>query len=395
MPVDSGMAFVVILHLSEQYESNLAEILQKATRMPVGQVTSTLKVEPNQVYVIPPAKQLIMAEGFIRVTDSERVRGRRMPIDLFFRSLADGYERHSVAIILSGTGSDGTLGLKRIKECGGIVFAQEPSEAEFDDMPQSAIETGLVDVVLQAADMPAKLVSIRQLAEKLEIPEEEIQTKEEVTLVDAIREVITLLRIRTGHDFSYYKRPTLLRRIARRLQVRQIGDASTYLELLREDAGELQALLRDLLITVTNFFRDKDAFRALELEVVPNLFKDKSPEDTVRAWVCGCATGEEAYSIAILLDEFGAKLDAPPKIQVFASDINEDAIRLARDCRYDDTIVVDVSPERLQRYFVKKGSFYSVSKDVREKVLFAPHNILRDPPFRVWISSRVVICLSI
>ena len=381
MQPDSGMAFVVILHLSEEHESNLAEILQKTTAMPVAQVNETIKVEPNQVYVIPPAKQLTMVDGSIKVGEPERVRGRRMPIDLFFRSLADAYGRRAVAIILSGTGSDGTLGLKRIKENGGIAFAQEPADAEYDNMPRSAIATNLVDIVLPASEMSRKLFSTRQLAKRLEIAEDKLPAEAELSLVDAVREVITLLRIRTGHDFSGYKRPTLLRRIARRMQVHELETVASYINVLRERPDELEELLRDLLITVTNFFRDKETFDALEREVVPQLFAGKQSPDTIRVWVCGCATGEEAYSIAILLDEFAAQLLEPPKIQIFASDINEDAIRLARDGRYDETIIADVSPERLQRYFVKKGDFYIISKHLRERVLFAPHNILRDPPF--------------
>ena len=273
------------------------------------------------------------------------------------------------------------LGLKRIKECGGIVFAQDPSDAEYDNMPRSAIGTKLVDIVLPVAEMPGKLVSIRQLAEKLKLPEEKHLPETEITLADAIGEVITLLRIRTGHDFSCYKRPTLLRRIARRLQVHELENVSAYLDLLREQPDEVQALLRDLLITVTNFFRDKEAFLAQEREVVPRLFDAKKSEDAIRVWICGCATGEEAYSIAILFDEFASKLSDPPKLEIFATDINEEAIRQARSARYDATIVTDVSPERLKRYFTRKGDTYSVSKNLREKVLFARHNVLRDPPF--------------
>lgn len=384
MPADSGMAFVVILHLSDQHESILAEIIQTKTAMPVAQVTETIKVEPNHVYVIPPAKHLELMDGVIKLKEPEHLKGNRVPIDLFFRSLADAYGRDAVSIILSGTGSDGTMGLKRVKEFGGFVFAQSPEDAEYDGMPLSAINTGLVDMILPVAEIPGKLMRLGKLVKPFEIPEEQKDLAEKPTRKiepDALREVLTLLRVRTGHDFMNYKRPTMLRRIARRLQVQELEDIPAYLVLLRESPEEVQQLLRDLLITVTNFFRDQEAFAALEQEVIPQLFVGKISADTVRVWVAGSATGEEAYSLAMLLCEHAARLTDAPKIQIFASDINEEAIRAARDCRYDETIAADVSPERLRRFFDKEGNTYCIKKELREMVLFAPHNLLRDPPF--------------
>jgi two-component system CheB/CheR fusion protein len=383
MPSDSGMAFVVIVHLSQEHESNLAGILQACTAMPVTQVRETVTIEPDHVYVIPPSNHLAMIDGVIKLTEPELIRGKRLPIDLFLRTLAEAHGKNAVAVILSGTGSDGTLGLKRIKENGGMVFVQDPLDAEYDGMPQSAIATKLVDVILPIAELPRKIVAICQFGEKLKIPagashDQEIASE---SVEDTLREVLALLKIHTGHDFSSYKRPTLLRRVARRLQVHEVDGLSAYLDLLRERPEELQALMRDLLITVTNFFRDKEAFDFLEHHVVPSLFVDKRPTDTLRVWVCGCATGEEAYSIAILLKEYAAKIAAAPKIQIFSSDINEEALRTARLGRYSETILADVSGEHLERYFIKESNSYSVKKELREIVLFTPHNILRDQPF--------------
>lgn len=358
--------------------------------MPVTQVTETLKVEPNHVYVIPPAKHLAMVDGHIRLQEPERIRGKRVPIDLFFRTLGDAYGNHAVAVILSGTGSDGTLGIKRVKENGGIVLAQSPNDAEFNEMPRNAVNTKLVDVVLPVSELPEKILAIGEVAKRLEPLAETTDDVEPLdapeepkakTPSDPLREILTVLKVLTGHDFSNYKRPTLLRRVARRLQVHELTDMESYVTLLRENNDEAQALLRDLLISVTNFFRDKEAFAALEQDIIPRLFVNKTSNDTVRVWSCGCATGEEAYSLAMLLSEYAGKQSDAPKIQIFASDISEEAIRVAREGRYDDSLVADMSPERLQRFFVKDGKGYRVKKEIRDLVLFAPHNVLRDPPF--------------
>jgi two-component system, chemotaxis family, CheB/CheR fusion protein len=383
MPSDTGMAFVVIVHLSQEHESNLAGILQACTAMPVTQVREMVTIEPDHVYVIPPSNHLAMIDGVIKLTEPELIRGKRLPIDLFLRTLAEAHGKNGVAVILSGTGSDGTLGLKRIKENGGMVFVQDPLDAEYDGMPQSAIATKLVDVILPIAELPRKIIAICQFGAKLKIPDGD-KNEQEIASESAegtLREVLALLKIRTGHDFSSYKRPTLLRRVARRLQVHEVDSLSPYLDLLRERPEELQALMRDLLITVTNFFRDKEAFDFLEHHVVPSLFVGKGSNDTIRVWVCGCATGEEAYSIAILLKEYASKIAAAPKIQVFSSDINEEALRTARLGCYSETILADVSGEHLERYFIKESNSYSVKKELREIVLFTPHNILRDQPF--------------
>ena len=382
MPSDSGMAFVVILHLSEEYKSSLAEIIQRETKMPVLQVTDTIKVEPDSVYVIPPAKHLEMTDGVIKPKDPIREKGVRVPIDRFFRTLADAYGRKAVSIILSGTGTDGTLGMKYIKGRDGFAIVQDPLDAEYDGMPRSAIETKIVDVVLPVSEMPEKLLFVRESSERLRLTDgRDTDVAKEIKNFEKLRDVLTLLRLKTGHDFSNYKRPTIVRRIARHLQIHETDDLETYLEILKERPDEVLSLLKNLLINVTSFFRDKESFAALEKKVIPALFENKGPDEHVRVWIAGCATGEEAYSIAMLLSEYASTLPEAPKIQIFASDVDEEVIAEARDGRFTEAVVSDVSPERLRLYFTKEEDMYRVRKSIREMVLFAPHNILRDPPF--------------
>ena len=380
LPPKSDMAFVVILHLSPQHESNLAEMIQRKTQMPVIQVRETVKVEPNRVYVIPPSKHLAMADGYLKVVERDSEGGRRVPIDLFFRSLAQAYNHHSIGVILSGTGTDGTLGLKRIKEDGGISMVQDPHEAEYDGMLRSAIEGATVDFILPVSKMPEKLISIRAASREIKLPPEGDKPPKGAE-AEALRDVLTFLRVRTGHDFSNYKQSTVLRRVTRRMQVNALTTLTTYLSYIREHQSEVQDLLSDLLITVTNFFRDADAFNYLEQEVVPKLFARREPGEQVRVWVTGCATGEEAYSLAMLLQECAGTQDFAGSIQIFATDIDEESITQAREGLYPDSISTDVSPERLRHFFNKEGQHYRVKKEIREMVLFAPHNILRDPPF--------------
>ncbi len=375
------MAYVVIQHLSPQYASNLPALLQNQTTAPVTQVTEAVRVEPNHIYVIPPNKYLIMADGWVRLTEPEMMRGGHTSIDLFFRSLADSYRKNAIAILLSGAGTDGTFGLRRIKEGGGFVIAEDPAEAEYPEMPRSAINSGLVNLVLSVAEMPDKLCGLRDSAQRIQLPLEQEeplpQTVDEVTL----REILTLLRQRTGHDFSQYKRPTLMRRIGRRMQVHEVSELAGYLNFLHERPEELEALFRDLLISVTNFFRDRESFDFVAEKVIPKLFEGKQTNDQVRVWSVGCATGEEAYSLAMLLSEYAAHLLQPPKLQVFATDLDDRAIGEGREGQYPATLTTDVSPEPVEQFFVKDGERYRVKKELREIVLFAVHNVLRDPPF--------------
>ncbi|MBV9927445.1 MAG: PAS domain-containing protein [Acidobacteria bacterium] len=378
MPADAGMAYVVILHISPEHESHLPEVLRARTLMPVLQVNEPVRVEPNRVYVVPPDRDLYMSDGHIQLAERGQ-DGRAAPIDLFFRTLADSYRERGIAVVLSGAGTDGSVGVRRVKEMGGVVIAQEPSEAEHAAMPRGAMETGAVDFVLPLAAIPEKLTSLRRNAERIQLPASDEPPPDEDE--DALREVLALLRLRTRHDFNGYKRSTLLRRVERRMQVTQTADLPAYLAHVREQPEELLGLLSDLLISVTNFFRDRDAFAQLEGEVVPLLFAGKGAGDQVRVWVAGCATGEEAYSLAMLLCEQAEQMSSAPTAQVFASDIDEVALQQAREGVYPEAVEADISPERLKRFFVKEGQYYRVKRELRERVLFTPHNVLRDPPF--------------
>ncbi len=384
VPADCGMAFVVVLHLSPEDGNKLASLLGHLTAMPVAPVAGNVKIEADHVYVIPPARQISLVDGELRLLDLQNERGRRVTADLFFRTLADTYGPHSAGVVLSGADGDGASGLKRIKERGGLTLAQDPAEAEHGSMPRFAIGTGMVDWVLPVADMPARLVEYWRNEGKLRLPPEEIPPGVVAARPDgneaALREVLAFLRLRTGRDFSCYQRATLLRRVARRMQLNGVPELPGYLDFLRTRPGEAAGLLQDLLVSVTHFFRDRDAFEALEREI-PRLFLGKGPNDQVRAWVAGCATGEEAYSVAMLLLEHAATLDAPPKLQVFATDIDESAIRSARDGFYLDGIVADVSRERLRRFFTREPGGFRVQRSLREITLFAPHDLLKDPPF--------------
>ncbi|MDN3922333.1 PAS domain S-box protein [Roseateles violae] len=385
MPADTGMAYVVVLHLSPEHESNLAAILQLCTTMPVTQVQEAERLEADRVYVIPPGKGLRTMDGHLRLFELPQDRSRHIAVDHFFRTLADTHGPHAAAVVLSGLDGDGAIGIKRIKERGGLTIAQDPGEAEFDGMPRAAIGTGMVDWVLPVTDMPARLVDYQQLEQRVRLPPEEgPQPAQEQPRGSGeesqLREVLTFLRTRTGRNFSYYKRATILRRIGRRMQVNGIDDLSGYLNCLRTRPGEAGALLQDLLISVTNFFRDPDCFAALEARI-PELFRNKGAGDTVRVWVVACATGEEAYSVAMLLHEYARSLDAPPVVQVFATDLDEDAIQLAREGVYPTTIEADVSEEQLRRFFVKEHRGYRVRREIRETVLFAMHDLLKDSPF--------------
>ncbi|MBA4110585.1 MAG: hypothetical protein C0487_13440 [Leptothrix sp. (in: Bacteria)] len=322
----------------------------------------------------------------MRLSDLVHDRGKRVAVDLFFRTLAETHGPHASAIVLSGADSDGAIGIKRIKERGGLTVAQEPHEAEHQGMPRAAIATGMVDWILPVKEMPARLIAYQRMEGELRLPPEEGPKPVDPTGHDqedkeaALRDVLTFLRTRTGRDFSYYKRATVLRRLGRRMQVNGVDNLVGYLALLRSNPGESGALLQDLLISVTNFFRDSDCFAALEA-LIPELFKDKGHGDAVRIWVAACATGEEAYSIAMLLHEHARKLDAPPVLQIFATDLDGEAINVARNGVYPETIAADVSEERLHRFFTKEHRGYRVRREIRETVLFAVHDLLKDSPF--------------
>ncbi|HEY2847531.1 MAG TPA: CheR family methyltransferase, partial [Pyrinomonadaceae bacterium] len=376
---DSHVAYVVILHLSPDHDSKLAEVLQGVTKIPVRQVTEKTKIEQDHVYVVPPNKSLGIEDGHISVQPIKGVEERRAPVDIFFRRLAEHLQSRAVAVVLSGTGANGSMGIKRVKEFGGAAFVQNPREAEFNEMPRSSIATELIDSILPVAEIPSRILAYRDRIGAIEIPEEPKQRKSADQ--QALREIFTQLRLRTGHDFTNYKRATILRRIARRIGVRNLPDIESYAAYLKEHAEEPNALLKDLLISVTNFFRDAKAWEFIEKQVFPRLLQNGLSNKAIRIWVAGCATGEEAYSIAMIAAEQIFELPEVPTVQIFATDIDEQAIAIAREGTYTLNDAADVSPERLRRFFSKDGDNYRVKRELREMVLFANHNVLKDPPF--------------
>ncbi len=375
---EGGMAFVVILHLSPDFESNLTTILQQETELVVEEARDGAEIAGGHVYVITPGERLEIEEGTLSVTETTTPH-EATSIDQFFRSLAADQGANAAGIVLSGTGTDGTLGLRAIKEAGGVAMVQSPEEAEYEDMPTSALSTGLIDLTLPSGRLAEKLAQYRDRAGSLHLPEKEEALGTEAR--DTLAKIFTELYTVTGHDFSGYKRSTVLRRLERRMRLRSIPNLAEYLQLLRKDEDETRALKKDLLISVTSFFRDPEAFEALDEAIIPALFEERDASDQVRVWVPGCATGEEAYSVAMQLIEHATTLDAPPGLQVFATDVDEDALAFGREGRYPKAIQADLSDERLHRFFHGDGDFYRVNHHLRETVLFAKHNLLDDPPF--------------
>ncbi|HTM05546.1 MAG TPA: CheR family methyltransferase [Vicinamibacterales bacterium] len=385
---DESAAYVVILHLSPDHESRLAEILQQTSPVPVTQVRESVTLRPRQAYVISPNQSLRIDDGVLVVDEATR-QERKAPVDLFFRTLAGGYGAASVAIVLSGTGSDGSNGLKRMKEFGGLTIVQDPLEAEFQEMPANSIATGLVDYVMSVKEMPRRIIEYRQRLGTIpaQLPadppdsDQTAVTAADVRTAQEWRDILTLLRVRTGQDFSNYKPATIRRRVQRRLGVRGVSTLAEYVQVMREHPDEAVLLMKELLISVTNFVRDPEAFQVLERDVVPALFERHGSGDQIRIWSAGCATGEEAYSLAMLFAERAGTVRDAPTIQVFASDLDEQAIATARDGLYSEADVADLSAGRLARFFQREPGGYRVRRDLREMVLFAHHNVIRDPPF--------------
>ncbi|MFI5337664.1 MAG: chemotaxis protein CheB, partial [Opitutales bacterium] len=382
MPTDAdpGMAFVLVQHLAPDHKSILSDLVKRYTRMQVFEVEDGMAVKPNCTYIIPPNKDMAFLKGTLQLLEPAAPRGQRLPIDFFFRSLAQDQHERAICIVLSGTGSDGTLGVRAVKGEGGMAMAQNPKSTEFDGMPRSAIATGLVDYVLPAAEMPAQLIAYAAHAfGKTSRPASRPAPKGE----DALKKVFVLLRAQTGHDFSQYKRSTTARRVERRMAVHQVEQLDEYVRYLQQTPAEVEALFRDLLIGVTSFFRDKEAFEALEEQAMPALFAGKSGGASIRVWVPGCSTGEEAYSIAILLQERMEALKQSFKLQVFATDIDRQSIDQARSGIYPASFAGDVSPERLARFFVPEpgGGVYRIHKGIRDMVIFSEQDVIKDPPF--------------
>ncbi len=380
LPPDSGMAFVLVQHFDPKHGSMLKELLSKATRMPVSEIKNGMPVVPDHVYIIPPNTNLGISERVLNLTPRTEVRGQHMPIDRFFRSLAEDQRNGAIGVILSGTASDGSLGLKAIKAEGGITFAQDEKTAKYGGMPHSAIASGAVDFILPPEGIAEELMRIGRhsyLSGKVSIPQDNskeikaggLSPSEE----DYFSHVFTLLLSSKGVDFTHYKHPTIKRRITRRMALHKMENMADYVKFLNENPGEVEALYQDILIHVTGFFRDSETFEAVK--------NQRSPDVSIRVWVPGCSTGEEAYSLAIALLEFLGKKSKNIPVQIFATDLSEATLEKARAGKYGENIIQDVSAERLQRFFTRVETGYQISKSVREICVFAKQDLTRDPPF--------------
>ena len=376
----SGFAFVVIQHLDPDHKGIMPELLQRATLMKVMQAGNRMEVKPNCVYVIPPNKDLSILHGLLYLLDPVAPRGLRLPIDFFFRSLAADQHEHAVGIILSGMGSDGTLGLRAIKENAGFSMVQSPESAKFDSMPRSAIATQIVDIVAPAGELPKRLL---KLFNRTFITNNVKKKLDKINPGNSEEQIIILLRERTGNDFSLYKKNTFNRRIERRMGLHQIIKIAFYVRYLRENPQELDLLFKELLIGVTNFFRDPGVWEKIRTNALPTLLAKYPTGKELRAWVPACSTGEEAYSMAMTFKEAlqDVNLQGRFSLQIFATDLDDDAIEKARLGVYPASIEADVSPERIARFFVKENNGYRICKEIREMVIFASQNIIMDPPF--------------
>ena len=386
-----GVAFVIVQHLDPTHKGIMVELLQRVTGMEVVQVSDRIFIEKNHVYVIPPNKDMSMLNGMLHLLDPVQPRGLRLPIDFFFRSMDDDLCQHSVGVILSGMGSDGTLGLRAIQEKGGGVFVQDPASAKFDGMPRSAINAGLADVVAPVEELPARIFAYLKHIHSFCVEEHRL----EVSAQSALEKVIILLRAQTGHDFSMYKKNTVYRRIERRMGIHEIEKIAMYVHFLQENPHEVELLFKELLIGVTSFFRDPGVWEVLKKSAIPSLLSFQPADGLFRAWVSGCSTGEEAYSLAIAFREVVDALKPAKnfRLQIFATDLDKDAIDRARQGIYPANIASDVSPDRLQRFFVKDEHHgYRISRDIRETIVFAPHNVIMDPPFT---KLDIIVCRNL
>lgn len=390
LPAETGMAFVLIQHLDPKHESLLPDLLSKATRMPVEEVKDGKRVWPNRVYVIPPNTEVGIEGGVLRLLSRPAVRGQHMPVDHFLRSLAEDLKSRAIGVILSGTGSDGALGIEAVKGEGGITFAQNEESAKYDGMPRAAAATRCVDFILAPEEIARELTRIAahpyvRTPDDVRVPDEASEagavSGPPEALAPPLTRIFSLLRDATSVDFSLYKHTTVRRRIGRRMALHRIDKLENYVQMLEQDPAEVEALYREILIKVTAFFRDPEMFQTLKAKVLPEIVGRLAPDTPIRVWVPGCASGEEAYSLAILLLEFLSERDLNLPIQVFATDISDEAIEKARAGIYVENIALDVSPERLRRFFVKHNGGYQVNKIVRDLCVFARQNVGKDPPF--------------
>lgn len=377
MPVDSGLAFVLVPHLDPDHKGMMPQLLQRMTAMRVREAEDGMQVRANSVYVIPPNRDLSILHGTLQLLEPGRPRGLRMPIDYFFRQLADDQRERAICVILSGMGTDGTLGLKAVKERFGMAMVQDVDSAQFDGMPRSAVETGLADFVAPPDELPERLLGYAhhysQVIGREPAPE--------VKAPDHLQKIFALLRDHTGHDLTLYKHNTIQRRVERRMSVHQIASVERYVRYLQENPHETELLFKELLIGVTNFFREPEAFEALKAKAITGLLADR--RESLRVWVPACSTGEEAYSLAMLIREAqeASPETAHTRLQVYATDIDKDAIDAARSGAYPANIAADVSPTRLDRFFIKDEAGYRIKKEIRELVIFAPQDLTMDPPF--------------
>jgi two-component system CheB/CheR fusion protein len=378
MPPDRNMAFVVIQHLSPHHKSIMVSLLEKHTRMQVKEIEDGMKLEPDHVYLNPPGKNVAVFNGTLHLMEPVKSTTINLPIDFFFRSLSEDRHEKAIGIILSGTASDGTLGVRAIKGEGGMVMVQEPDTAKYDGMPKSAIETGLVDFIVPVEKMPEILIRyvehpFMDALDKVNVEAPPVKTQ--------IQKVLALIRSATGNDFSHYKPSTIARRIERRLAVHQITALSDYILYLQKNPGEIDALFKNLVIGVTSFFRDNEAYDLLSGQALPALLTSKSPDAKIRVWVAGCSTGEEAYSLGMILSELMDTAQKPFSVQIFATDIDPSALDTARKGVYPESISADVSKARLNRFFIKESGFFKVNKALRDMVVFSLQNVIKDPPF--------------
>ncbi|WP_459944811.1 chemotaxis protein CheB, partial [Desulfocastanea catecholica] len=378
MPEDSGLAFVLVSHLDPKHISMLPELIQNKTKMPVHQIADNMRVAANRIYVIPPDKELAILHGSLQLLDRKQAEGLHRPIDTFFRSLAEDQGNKAVGIILSGTGTDGTLGIKAIKANGGLIIVQDKDSAKFDGMPTNAAATGLADHILPPEKMPEQLLHFLRHANKVEKTMGHI---EEDKINHALQKIFVLIRSVTGHDFSQYKKNTICRRIERRMYVHQIDTIDQYVSYLQESEREVFILFKELLIGVTSFFRDGETFRLLKEKYLLKLLQSKPDGYDFRIWVPGCSSGEEVYSLAIVVKECLENLGRNINVQLFGTDLDEEAIRVARAGIYPDSIAIDVSPERLERFFNKVNGHYQIKKNIRGMAVFAEQDVIKDPPF--------------
>lgn len=383
MPPAPGLAFVLVQHLQPTTVSILAELISRFTPMPVCQVEEGIAIQPNHVYVIPPDRDMALLHGHLHLFTPQAPRGQRLPIDFFFRSLAADLRESAIGIILSGTGSDGALGVRAIAGEGGLVIVQDPQTAQYDGMPRSALNTESVSYILPPAQMAAKLLEYVQQTLATTLPPSALAHLPllQPVIVEAMQRIFILLRSHTGYDFSYYKPKTIQRRIERRMAVNQLQELTDYIQYLQQHPLEVETLFRDLLIGVTHFFRDPEAFAVLSTEVIPKLLATHGVDLPIRIWVPGCSTGEEAYTLAMLFREQMGQKNQAPKVQIFATDIDDQAISKARTGIYTADISADVTPERLQRFFTQENGAFVIRKNIRDMIVFATQNMVEDPPF--------------